>query len=72
MNAYAKFSTNNDDYASWLQVLYSALQAIYAFNYLGATPEETGPAMQNQIKQFFDAVQLSANSIENSSSAYGE
>jgi hypothetical protein len=74
MDAYTtlKLSSNINDYASWLNVIYSALQAIYAFYYLRATPGETGPEMSDQIRQFMDALSNSANSKENNASVYGE
>jgi len=72
MDAYSKFKANSTDLASWLNVLYSALQAIYAFHYLGATPGETEQLMQTQIQGFFTALQASAVATENNAFAYGE
>jgi hypothetical protein len=72
MDAYSKFKSNPVDYASWLNVLYSALEAIYAFNYLGAKQSETGGMMQQQIQAFFTALQASAVATENNADAYGE
>ncbi len=72
MDAYLKFKSNSADYASWLNVLYSALQAIYAFNYLGAKQGETADFMQKQIQAFFTAIQASAVATENNADAYGE
>ena len=74
MDAYTtlKLSSNVNDYACWLNVIYSALQAIYAFHYLRATPGEVELDVQNQIQEFLDALSASADSKENNPSAYGE
>lgn len=70
MDAYAQFKNNETDYASWLDVVYSALQALYSINYLGAKPKETGTQMENQITAFFTELEKHTSSLENPSSVY--
>jgi len=70
MNAYNQFKNNQKDYASWLNVVYSALQALYAFNYLGAKEGETATDMQNQMTGFFSELEKHTSSLENPSSVY--
>ncbi len=70
MDAYAQFKNNVTDYASWLDVAYSALQALYSINYLGAKPGETGTEMENQITGFFTELEKHTSSLENPSSVY--
>lgn len=70
MQAYNLFKNNLNDYASWLSVLYSALQALYAFNYLGATGSDTGQDIENQMTEFFTALEKHTSSLENPSSVY--
>ena len=61
---------NMTDYASWLDVVYSALQALYGLNYLGAKPGQTGQQMVNVITEFFSELEKHTSSLENPSSVY--
>ncbi|MBI2345175.1 hypothetical protein HYV10_03855 [Candidatus Dependentiae bacterium] len=70
MQAYNQFKNNMNDYSSWLSVLYSALQALYGFSYLGAKTDETGKEMENQMTEFFTELEKHTSSLENPSSVY--
>ena len=70
LDMYQYFSTDLQSMVALCNFLITIVQNIYMQDYLGATGAESSAELENQTKEFFDAVQKEASSLQNPSSAY--
>ena len=68
--AYDNFKLDATALSAWYAVLVQVVQNIYMQDYLGATAAENSTQLENQTKEFFDALQKKASSAQNPSAAY--
>ena len=67
---YVHFLSDKSAVVAWLNMLIQVVQNVYMEDYLGATTSEASTQITKQTKEFFDAVQKEASSMQNPSSAY--
>ncbi len=70
LHIYDHFLTDAQAMSSFINFLITIVQNIYMEDYLGATATQTSTELENQTKEFFDAEQKEASSLQNPSSAY--
>jgi hypothetical protein len=67
---YQNFLSDPGSMVAWFNLLITIVQNIYMEDYLGATATETSTDLETKTKEFFDAEQKEASSLQNPSSAY--
>ena len=68
--AFTHFESDQPALCAWFNVLIQVVQNLYMQDYLGASETENSTLLTTQTKEFFDAVQKEASSMQNPSSAY--
>jgi len=68
--AYGHFAKDGAALTAWFNVLIQVVQNVYMQDYLGASATENSTQLTTHTKEFFDAVQKQASSMQNPSSAY--